>query len=128
MEEYAVAFEGHRAVQLIDKDGRMRGEMVWRLATGHTVEITEFGIFEPADRRQGYGTQLLQAGLADVRNFYMEKALRLRRIYLFCDAINEPGRAFWESQEFHVASLLPDFYHYCDAVLYVRDLEAAPLS
>jgi ribosomal protein S18 acetylase RimI-like enzyme len=125
-EEYAVDFEGHRAVQLIDEAGRMRGEMIWRLATGRTVEVTEFGIFDPADRRRGYGTRLLKAGLDDIRQFFSEKDLRLRRVYLFCDAINEPGRSFWESRGFRLASVLPGFYHYCDVALYIRNVETAP--
>jgi RimJ/RimL family protein N-acetyltransferase len=122
-EDYAVVLEGHRAIQLIDDAGRMRGEMVWRLATGHTVEVTEFGIFDPADRRQGHGTRLLRAGLEDIHDFFAKNELRLRRIYLFCDAINEPGRAFWEAEGFRIACILPDFYHYCDAVMFVRNAE-----
>lgn len=125
MEEYALDFEGHRAVQLVDDAGKMRGEMIWRLATGHTVEITEFGIFDPADRRKGYGSQLLQAGMEDIREFFIKNRVRLRRIYLFCDSINEPGRAFWELHHFRLACVLPDFYHYCDAVMYVRSITAA---
>jgi hypothetical protein len=44
-DEYSDTFEGYRAVQLIDDSEEMRGELVWRLATGQTVEITEMGIF-----------------------------------------------------------------------------------
>jgi hypothetical protein len=51
-EYYAVVFAGHRAVRLVDDDGRPRGELAWRLATGPAVEITEFGIYDAADRRQ----------------------------------------------------------------------------
>jgi RimJ/RimL family protein N-acetyltransferase len=125
-EEYAVAFAGHRAVQLLDKDDRMRAEIIWRLATGNTVEITEFGIFDPVDRRKGHGTRLLRAGLVDIQEFFARHSLRLRRIYLFCDAINQPGRAFWEARGFKLACILPDFYHYCDAVMYVRNTEDNP--
>ena len=39
-DEYADTFEAHRAVQMIDDSGEMQGELVWRLATGQTVEIT----------------------------------------------------------------------------------------
>ena len=125
VDEYAIVFEGYRAVQLTDDAGRMHGEMVWRLATGNTVEITEFGIFDACDRRHGHGTRLLHDGLEDIRSFFIKKGLRLRLAYLFCDAINKAGRAFWEARGFRVSCILPDFYHYCDAVLYVRAIETA---
>jgi RimJ/RimL family protein N-acetyltransferase len=51
------------------------------------------------------------------------KPYRLRRIYLFCDSINEPGRRFYEARGFVLAAVIPEFYHYCDAALYVRDME-----
>ena len=69
----ADALAGHRAVRLVGDDGRVRGELLWRLATGNCVEVTEFGIGDPADRRQGWGTQLLAAGLADARAFFAGK-------------------------------------------------------
>lgn len=123
-DEYADVFEGYKAVRMIDDAGRVRGELVWRLASGQTVEITEFGIYDEADRRRGWGSQLLEAGIASMRQFFSNKSYKLRRIYLFCDSINEAGRAFYESRGFSVQALLKDFYHYCDAVLYVCNAEA----
>jgi len=38
-EQYASWYEGYRALQAVDNDGTLRGELVWRLATGQTVEI-----------------------------------------------------------------------------------------
>ena len=74
-EEYAVDFEGHRAVQLINEAGRMRGEMIWRLATGRTVEVTEFGIFDPNELG---------------RSFWESQGFRLASVlhgfYHYCDA------------------------------------------
>jgi hypothetical protein len=52
-DEYRDVFEGYRAVRMIDDCGRLRGELVWRLATGQTVEITELGVFDESDRRHG---------------------------------------------------------------------------
>ena len=54
LDEYEDVFRGYKALQLIDDEGRLRGELIWRLGTGDTVEITEIGIFDPADRRQGW--------------------------------------------------------------------------
>ena len=121
-DEYRDVFEGYRAIRMIDESGKLRGELVWRLATGQTVEITEIGIFDESDRRQGWGTRLLEAGLADMRAFFCDKAYSLRRVYLFCESINEAGRAFYEHQGFLEAAVLEAFYDYCDAILYVLDI------
>ena len=107
---------------MVDDSGRLRGELVWRLATGQTVEITEMGVFDESDRRQGWGSRLLEAGLADMRAFFSDKPYPLRRVYLFCDSINEAGRAFYERHGFLVAAVLEAFYDYCDGVLYVLDV------
>jgi hypothetical protein len=69
-EYYADVFAGYKAVRLVDADGRTRGELAWRLATGQTVEITEFGIYDEADRRKDWGTRLLEAGIASIRGFF----------------------------------------------------------
>jgi ribosomal protein S18 acetylase RimI-like enzyme len=122
-DDYADVFAGYRAVRLVGDDGRTRGELVWRLATGQAVEITEFGVYDEADRRLGWGTRLLDAGLESMRAFFADKPYRLRRVYLFCDAINEPGRRFYEARGFTLAAVLPGFHHYCDAAMYVRDVE-----
>lgn len=125
LEEYADVFDGHQAIQLIDESGEMRGELVWRLATGQTVEITEMGVFEEVDRRQGWGSKLLDAGLEAIREFFVGKPYRLRRVYLFCDSINQPARAFYESHGFRLVTVMAGFYHYCDASLYVLNVESA---
>jgi ribosomal protein S18 acetylase RimI-like enzyme len=120
---YADALAGYKAVRLVDDHGRTRGELVWRLASGHSVEITEFGIYDEADRRQGWGTRLLDAGIASIRAFFADKPYRLRRIYVFCDSTNEPGCRFYEARGFQLAVVIPEYYHYCDAALYVRNME-----
>jgi ribosomal protein S18 acetylase RimI-like enzyme len=107
---------------MIDDSGRLRAELVWRLATGRTVEITEMGVFDESDRRKGWGSKLLEAGLADMRAFFSGKPYPLRRVYLFCDSINQAGRAFYERHGFVVAGVLEGFYDYCDAVLFVLDV------
>jgi ribosomal protein S18 acetylase RimI-like enzyme len=122
-EEYANFFRGYRALVLTDDSSRTRGELVWRLATGHTVEITEFGIYAPEDRRQGWGSMLLEAGMEDMHRFFREIGRSLRRVYLFSDSTNDPGRAFYNARGFQQEAVLKDFYHYCDAILYVRSLE-----
>jgi ribosomal protein S18 acetylase RimI-like enzyme len=124
-DEYSDTFEAHRAVQMIDDSGAMQGELVWRLATGQAVEITEMGIFDESYRRRGWGGKLLEEGLRDIRAFFAAKPYRLRRVYLFCDSINESARAFYEAHGFKLAAILPGFYHYCDAALYVMDVETA---
>jgi len=107
---------------MIDESGRLRGELVWRLATGETVEITELGVFDESDRRQGWGTRLLEAGLADMAAFFCDKPYPLRRAYLFCESINEAGRAFYEHHGFVETAVVEGLYDSCDAVLYVLDV------
>ncbi|MCC7408743.1 MAG: GNAT family N-acetyltransferase, partial [Phycisphaeraceae bacterium] len=121
-DDYADTFAGYKAIRLLDDQGVVRGEFVWRLAHGQSVEVTEFGIYQPEDRRKGWGTALLEAGIASIREFFKDKPYKLRRVYLFCDSINKPGRAFYEARGFSAAVTLPAFYHYCDSVLYVRDM------
>ena len=121
---YADVFAGYQAVRLVDDGGRTRGELVWRLASGQSVEITEFGIYDETDRRRGWGTRLLEAGIASMREFFADKPYRLRRVYLFCDAINEPGRRFYEARGFELVAVIPRFYHYCDAAMYVRCMDS----
>jgi ribosomal protein S18 acetylase RimI-like enzyme len=122
--EYSDVFDGYKAVQLVDESGQMRGELVWRLATGNTIEITELGVFDESLRRKGWGSKLLEAGLASIRSFFADKPYWLRRIYVFCDSVNGAARAFYEAHGFELACMLPGFYHYCDAALYVLDAEA----
>ena len=122
IDEYRDVLEGYRAVRLIDDSGRLRGELVWRLATGQTVEITEMAVFDESDRRRGWGSRLLEAGLADMRAFFSGKPYPLRRVYLFCESVNEAGRAFYERHGFLVAAVVEALYDCCDGVLYVLDV------
>jgi RimJ/RimL family protein N-acetyltransferase len=61
--------------------------------------------------------------MESMRSFFAGKPYRLRRVYVFCDSINEAGRAFYEAHGFELACVLSGFYHYCDAALYVLDVE-----
>jgi len=122
-DHYRDYLEGYRAVRLIDEEGCLRGELVWRLATGHTVEITEMGLFAEEDRGIGLGTRLLEAAIQDMQTYFERLEFPLRRIYLFCETINEEGRAFYEARGFRAAAVLEDFYGDGDAVLYSRVLE-----
>jgi ribosomal protein S18 acetylase RimI-like enzyme len=121
LDEYADVFDGYKAVQLLDDSGRLQGELVWRLATGNTVEITELGVLDESLRRKGWGSRLLEAGLESMRDFFADKPYRLRRVYVFCDSVNRGARAFYETHGFELACTLRGFYHYCDAALYVLD-------
>ncbi|MEM8783012.1 MAG: GNAT family N-acetyltransferase [Planctomycetota bacterium] len=122
-ERYADAFTGYRAVRMLSDEGEALGEFIWRLGTGEAVEVTEFGIYRESGRRQGLGTQLFNAGINDIRQFFADKQYAFRRMYLFCDSTNDAGRNFYESQGFQLAAVLPDFYGYCDTTMYVRDME-----
>ena len=51
--------EGQRILLLVDGRDVERGELVWRIASGHTVEICEFFIHREEDQRKGWGTRLL---------------------------------------------------------------------
>ncbi len=118
-DHYRDYIDGQRALQLMDSQGRERGELVWRLATGHTVEITELGIYDPQDRRQGWGSKLLEAAMEDMRSFLGQREETLRRVYLFCEAKNVEARAFYEKQGFRLGALLENFYVDGDAALYI---------
>ncbi len=123
LEEYGAAQEGYKAVRLIDVAGRLRAELIWRLATGNNVEITELAVLEPADRRRGMGSALLYAGMDSIRSFRKGKQFEPCKVYAFCEAVNGPGRAFYERHGFAMAAQLPGFYRDCDAILYVREFE-----
>lgn len=120
---YADFINGYRAVQLLDDNENMRGELVWRLAAGHTAEITELNIFEPGDRGQGLGSMLLAAAIADMREYFSTIKKPLRRIYLFTDNRNEQARAFYEAHGFYLVKKLDGFFWWDDAVFYVKDVD-----
>jgi ribosomal protein S18 acetylase RimI-like enzyme len=120
---YQDYIDGQRALQLLDEQRHIRGELVWRVATGHTVEITEFGILNPKDRRQGWGSKLLQTALEDMRHYFDKICKPLTRVYLFCEAKNVGARAFYEAHGFHLDALLKDFYPDGNAALYSLSVE-----
>jgi ribosomal protein S18 acetylase RimI-like enzyme len=108
--DYRRYIDGWRAMRLIDPEGNVRGELVWRYASGNNVEITEFGIFDQRDRRRGLGSRLLEAGLQDMTDFAQQIRRPIRLVYLFCETRNEPARAFYEAKGFQLCVELPDFY------------------
>ncbi|MHC4597646.1 MAG: GNAT family N-acetyltransferase [Planctomycetota bacterium] len=117
---YRNALEGHRAVRLLDDEGEVRGELVWRLGTEDYPEITEFGLFRREDRRQGWGTGLMEAGWADMRGFLAERGIMPRKVYLFCEAGNQPARGFYKRLGFSLEAILEGFYRGGDAALLSR--------
>ncbi len=61
-DHYSDYLQGYRAVRLLAEDSTILGELVWRVASGHNIEITEFGIFEEENKRKGWGTQAVSLG------------------------------------------------------------------
>ena len=112
-EENRDYIDGYRAVRLVDSDGQICGELTWRLAGRWHVkfEVKEMGINRPRDRRQGWGTKLMQAGIEDMVAFARAYDRRYSPwlVYLFCEAKNTGARAFYKSCGFKEAALLPDF-------------------
>ena len=123
-DHYAPYLDGYRAVRLIDEAGTIRGELVWCLATGHTIEITEMGLFQGEDRGRGLGTQLLTAAIEDMRSFLHKIGSEMTRIYLYCEAKNKEARGFYEARGFNCEAVLQHFYDDGDAMFYVRPFES----
>ena len=122
-DHYSDYLHGYRAVRLLEDDGIVLGELVWRVASGHNIEITEFGIFEEKNRRKGWGTQLLEAAFEDMRQYFVKINHPLWKVYLFCEEGKEEGRGFYESREFRLEVVLKDFYPDGNAVMYSRVLK-----
>lgn len=122
-DHYSDYLQGYRAVRLQEEDGTILGELVWRLTSGHNIEITEFGIFEEENRRKGWGTRLLVAAFEDMRQYFLKINHPLWKVYLFCEEGNEEGRSFYESREFQLETVLKDFYSDGDAVMYSQILK-----
>ena len=122
-DEYRMYFDGHRALRLFD-GGELVGELVWRFGTGKCVEITEFGIFQEQKRRKGHGKTLMDAGLKDMKRFFVAQGHSLRRVYLFCESRNASARAFYATHGFTLAAELKDFYGhgFPDAAIFVLRL------
>jgi ribosomal protein S18 acetylase RimI-like enzyme len=117
--------EGQRVVLLMDEHDTERGSLVWRLASGHTVEITEFGIHTGEDHRQGWGTLLLNESLKDMHRFFENNPnypKPLRRIFLFTEASNTGARAFYRARGFYEEVVLKDFYDDGDAVMCIMNV------
>ena len=121
-DHYRVYLDGYRAVRLLDGSGEVHGELVWRLATGHTIEITEIGLFREEDRGKGWGTKLLAAAMDDMRSYLSRIGSPMTRIYLFCEAQNKEAKSFYEARGFSAEAVLLSFYGDDDAVVYSRRL------
>ena len=118
--------EGQRVVQLLDDDGSRLGMLAWRLASGHTVEITEMEIHSPENRRSGLGRQLLNQALGDMQEYFdsIDYCGSFRRVWLITEASNDAARAFYQACGFWEETKLGDFYSDGDAVLCVLDVES----
>ena len=129
-EHYHDFLNGYRAIRLVDDEGAICGELVWRLASRWraTVEIKEFGISRPEDRRKGWGSRLLEAAIEDMSDYIGQLNLGYRfwRIYLFCEARNKEAHAFYEARGFQREAVPKDFYGEedgDDAIIYSRTME-----
>ena len=124
--EYTDKIKGQRVVRLIDECGEERGELVWRLASGHTIEICEMEITRGEDHGQGLGTRLLEESIKDMQAFFsMNQNYEgpLRRIFLFTEASNDYARVFYKARGFSEEAVLQDFYDDGDAVLCILNLQ-----
>ncbi|MYB96017.1 GNAT family N-acetyltransferase [Candidatus Poribacteria bacterium] len=71
---YSDYLQGYRALRLLKENGTILGELVWRVVSGHNIEITEFGIFDEENKRKGWGTRLLEAAFEDMRQYFVKNA------------------------------------------------------
>ena len=122
-DHYSDYLQGYRDLRLLKENGTILAELVWRVASGHNIEITEFGIFEEENRRQGWGTQLLEAAFEDMRQYFAKINHPLRKVYLFCEEDNETARGFYESRGFLLEGVLKDFWADGNAVMYSQFLK-----
>lgn len=122
-DHYSDYLKGYRAVRLLAEDGTILGELVWRVVSGHNIEIIELGIFEKENRRKGWGTQLLEAAFEDMRQYFAKINHPLWKVYLFCEERNEEGRGFYESRGFRLEAFLKDFWADSNAVMYSQILK-----
>ena len=122
-DHYSDYLQGYRAVRLLEEDGTILGELVWRVVSGHNIEITEFGVFEEENRRKGWGTRLLEAAFEDMRQYFVKIDHPLWKVYLFCEERNEEGRGFYESRGFRLEVVLKDFWEDGNAVMYSQFLK-----
>ena len=122
-DHYSDYLQGYRAVRLLEENGTILGECVWRVVSGYNIEITEFGIFEEENKRKGWGTQLLEAAFEDMRQYFEKINHPLWKVYLFCEERNQEARRFYEAKEFRLETLLKDFYPDGDAIMYSKILK-----
>jgi ribosomal protein S18 acetylase RimI-like enzyme len=123
-QSYKDKIEGQRVVSFVDDEGNQRAELVWRVASGYTVEICEFAINREEDRRQGWGTKLMDAGLADMREYFenLERPHSLLKVWLLAEERNSVARAFYKARGFEEVTILQDFYSDGDAVMCVMEV------
>lgn len=122
-DHYSDYLQGYRAVRLLEEKGTILGECVWRVGSGHNIEITEFGIFGEKNRRKGWGTLLLEAAFEDMRQYFVKINRRLWKVYLFCEDTNQEARRFYEAKEFRLETLLKNFYSDGNAIMYSKILK-----
>ena len=122
-DHYSDYLQGYRAVRLLKEDGTILGELIWRVGSGYNIEITEFGIFAEKNKRQGWGTQLLEAAFEDMCQYFLKINHSLWKVYLFCEETNQEARGFYEARGFQLETVLKDFHPDGDAVMYSRVLK-----
>ena len=124
--EFRPYVDGQHAVLLEGDDGSLQGELVWRLANiGHGIaEISGFGIADPAMRRKGWGTRLLEKALQDIREFMARHGIVPRLVYLFSNEESEAASAFYQARGFRKLSGVPGLYATGTACILARDLTA----
>ena len=104
--------EGQRVLCLVDDEGVERGILMWRVASGYTAEICKFYLYREEDRRQGWGTLLLNEAFEDMRHTMRHNRNNqdpLRLVWLLAERSNKVGRAFYESRGFEEQIDLPAF-------------------
>ena len=125
--EFRPYVDGQHAILLEDEDGTFQGELVWRLANlgQGMAEITGFGIQQPERRRKGWGRQMLEIALHDIRAWMTDHGIHPRMVYLFANADSEGAMAFYRAQGFRQLGSVPGLYSRGLASLMARDLSSA---
>lgn len=119
-EYFKACLDGMRAIRLLDEQDRLRGNLVWRYASGGTAEICDIAVLDEADFDQGFGTQMMQAALDDMRAFFAAIGQPLQRVWLLTEADNLRAHAFYLRRGFVRLAELPGFYNGRDALLFMR--------
>lgn len=103
----------------ITETDRTIGTLQWRYAPGDTVEIVDIIIHNMADRHKGYGTQLLKRAIKEIRETRPKPHAPLR-LYAFTELSNAIAHSFYEARGFRRVVVIPDFYAFDDAVIYLK--------